>query len=91
MSCTLSRHSCSLAGAELAEERRKERTKTESMREAAIQELMAGGMDRVEAEIELSRREQNRIRKAREIREAGVQTVRQMAKEAKYGKSHRGN
>lgn len=87
----LSQMQIEIPGAELAEERREERTKTENMREAAIQELMADGMDRVEAEIELSRREQNRIREARQTKEAGIQTVRQMAKEAKYGKSHRGN
>ena len=87
----LSQMQIKIPGAKLAEERREERTKTESMREAAIQELMADGMDRVEAEIELSRQEQNRIREARQTREAGIQTVRQMAKEAKYGKSLRGN
>jgi hypothetical protein len=77
-------------GAELAEKRRAERGKVEDMREAAIQELMADGMDRIEAETELTKQEQARIVKKRQVTTAGIEAVRAAAKERKYGPSPRG-
>lgn len=77
-------------GAELAAQRRAERGKVEDMREAAIQELMDGGMDRIEAETELARQEQARIAEKRQVTTAGIKSVRAAAKERKYGPSPRG-
>lgn len=77
-------------GAELAEKRRAERGKVEDMREAAIQELMADGMDRIEAETELTRQEQARVAKKRQVTTAGIQAARAAVKERKYGPSPRG-
>ena len=77
-------------GAELAEKRRAEREKVEDMREEAIQELMADGMDRIEAETELARQEQARIAKKRQATTAGIESVRAAAKQRKYGPSPRG-
>ena len=77
-------------GAELAEQRRAERGKVEDMREAAIQELMDGGMDRIEAETELARQEQARVAKKRQVTTAGIESVRAATKERKYGPSPRG-
>lgn len=77
-------------GAELAERRRAERGKVEDMREAAIQELMSDGMDRIEAETELAKQEQARITKKRQVTTAGIEAVRAAAKERKYGLSPRG-
>ena len=77
-------------GAELAEKRRAERGKVEDMREAAIQELMDSGMDRIQAETELAKQEQARVAKKRQVTTAGIQDVRAAAKERKYGPSPRG-
>lgn len=79
-----------IPGAELAEQRRAERGKVEDMREAAIQELMDSGMDRIEAERELVRQEEARIAKKRQVTTAGIKAARAATKERKYGPSHRG-
>jgi len=77
-------------GAELAEKRRAERTKLEEKREAAIQELMGKGMDRVEAEIELNRQSEQKLQAKQQEITAGIEAVRAAAKERKYGPSPRG-
>ena len=77
-------------GAELAEKRRAERTKLEEKREAAIQELMGKGMDRVEAEIELNRQGEQKLQAKQQETTAGIEAVRTAAKERKYGPSPRG-
>ena len=79
-----------IPGAELAKQRRAERGKVEDMREAAIQELMDSGMDRIEAERELVRQEEARIAKKRQVTTAGIEAARAATKERKYGPSHRG-
>lgn len=78
-------------GAELAEKRRAERTKLEEKREAAIQELMGKGMDRIEAEIELNRQRAQILQSEQEAKTAGIENVRAAAKERKYGRSPFGN
>ena len=77
-------------GAELAEKRRAERTNLEEKREAAIQELMGKGMDRVEAEIELNRQGEQKLQAKQQETTAGIEAVRTAAKERKYGPSPRG-
>jgi len=78
------------AGAKLASDRRAERTKLEEKREAAIQELMDKGMDRVEAEIELNRQGEQKLQAKQQETTAGIEAVRAAAKERKYGPSLRG-
>lgn len=77
-------------GAELAEKRRTERTKLEEKREAAIQELMDEGMDRIEAEIELNRQGEQILQSKQEATTANIKNIRAAVKERKYGPSHRG-
>ena len=77
-------------GAKLAAKRREERTKLEEKREAAIQELMADGMDRIQAEQELNRQSEQRLQAKRQQTTAGIEAVRAAAKERKYGPSPRG-
>jgi|14_taG_2_1085336.scaffolds.fasta_scaffold10647_2 hypothetical protein len=77
-------------GAELAEKRRAERTKLEEKREAAIQELMGKGMDRIEAETELNRQGEQIRQNKQQVTTAGIKAVRAAAKERKYGPSPRG-
>ena len=78
-------------GAELAAKRRAERTEFEERREAAIQELMDKGMDRIEAEIELNRQGAQILQSEQEATTAGIENVRAAAKERKYGRSPFGN
>jgi len=77
-------------GAKLAAKRREERTKLEEKREAAIQELMADGIDRIQAEQELNRQSEQRLQAKRQQTTAGIEAVRAAAKERKYGPSPRG-